>query len=151
MYQSHTGRLTGLWFLPKPAFGLNTNDDDDDGRKAKEEGRIRMEGSGGIRCKQLVGNVKEARICWNLKVEALDRILWLWMKLIPCRNKGNSFTASFYSYQQLHRCTFRLIVRVISLYLCHSLQNMCRTDNINTHFHNALRLISSFLTLLCAS
>ena len=24
------GRLTGLWFLPKPAFGLNTNDDDDD-------------------------------------------------------------------------------------------------------------------------
>ena len=27
MYQSHTGRLTGLWFLPKPAFGLNTNDD----------------------------------------------------------------------------------------------------------------------------
>ena len=28
MYQSHTGRLTGLWFLPKPAFGLNTNDDD---------------------------------------------------------------------------------------------------------------------------
>jgi hypothetical protein len=28
--QSHTGRLTGLWFLPKPAFGLNTNDDDDD-------------------------------------------------------------------------------------------------------------------------
>ena len=29
MYQSHTGRLTGLWFLPKPAFGLNTNDDDD--------------------------------------------------------------------------------------------------------------------------
>ena len=26
--QSHTGRLTGLWFLPKPAFGLNTNDDD---------------------------------------------------------------------------------------------------------------------------
>ena len=30
MCQSHTGRLTGLWFLPKPAFGLNTNDDDDD-------------------------------------------------------------------------------------------------------------------------
>ena len=28
MCQSHTGRLTGLWFLPKPAFGLNTNDDD---------------------------------------------------------------------------------------------------------------------------
>ena len=27
--QSHTGRLTGLWFLPKPAFGLNTNDDDE--------------------------------------------------------------------------------------------------------------------------
>ena len=25
--QSHTGRLTGLWFLPKLAFGLNTNDD----------------------------------------------------------------------------------------------------------------------------
>ena len=22
--QSHTGRLTGLWFLPYPAFGLNT-------------------------------------------------------------------------------------------------------------------------------
>ena len=22
--------LTGLWFLPKPAFGLNTNDDDDE-------------------------------------------------------------------------------------------------------------------------
>ena len=30
MCQSHTGRLTGLWFLPKPAFGLNTNDDDND-------------------------------------------------------------------------------------------------------------------------
>ena len=29
MCQSHTGRLTGLWFLPKPALGLNTNDDDD--------------------------------------------------------------------------------------------------------------------------
>ena len=29
MCQSHTGRLTELWFLPKPAFGLNTNDDDD--------------------------------------------------------------------------------------------------------------------------
>ena len=29
MCQSHTGRLTGLWFLPKPAFGLNTDDDDD--------------------------------------------------------------------------------------------------------------------------
>ena len=28
MCQSHTGRLTGLWFLPKPAFGLNTTDDD---------------------------------------------------------------------------------------------------------------------------
>ena len=24
MCQSHTGRLTELWFLPKPAFGLNT-------------------------------------------------------------------------------------------------------------------------------
>jgi hypothetical protein len=24
-YQSHTGRLTGLWFLPKLAQGLNTN------------------------------------------------------------------------------------------------------------------------------
>jgi hypothetical protein len=23
--QSHTGRLTGLWFLPKPAQGLNIN------------------------------------------------------------------------------------------------------------------------------
>jgi hypothetical protein len=23
-YQSHTGRLTGLWFLPKLAQGLNT-------------------------------------------------------------------------------------------------------------------------------
>jgi hypothetical protein len=28
--QSHTGRLTGLWFLPKLAQRLNTNDDDDD-------------------------------------------------------------------------------------------------------------------------
>ena len=28
MCQSHTGRLTGLWFLPKPAFELNANDDD---------------------------------------------------------------------------------------------------------------------------
>ena len=27
MCQSHTGCLTGLWFLPKLAFGLNTNDD----------------------------------------------------------------------------------------------------------------------------
>jgi hypothetical protein len=25
VFQSHTGRLTGLWFLPKPAQGLNTN------------------------------------------------------------------------------------------------------------------------------
>jgi hypothetical protein len=24
-YRSHTGRLTGLWFLPKLAQGLNTN------------------------------------------------------------------------------------------------------------------------------
>jgi hypothetical protein len=24
-YQSHTGRLTGLWFLPKLALGLNTD------------------------------------------------------------------------------------------------------------------------------
>jgi hypothetical protein len=24
-YQSHTGRLTGLWFLPKLALRLNTN------------------------------------------------------------------------------------------------------------------------------
>ena len=24
-YQSHTGRLTGLWFPPKLAQGLNTN------------------------------------------------------------------------------------------------------------------------------
>jgi hypothetical protein len=24
-YQSHTGRLTGLWFLPKLAQGPNTN------------------------------------------------------------------------------------------------------------------------------
>ena len=24
-YQSHTGRLTGLWFLPRLAQGLNTN------------------------------------------------------------------------------------------------------------------------------
>jgi hypothetical protein len=23
--QSHTGHLTGLWFLPKPAQGLNSN------------------------------------------------------------------------------------------------------------------------------
>jgi hypothetical protein len=23
--QSHTGRLTGLWFLPKLVLGLNTN------------------------------------------------------------------------------------------------------------------------------
>ena len=29
MCQSHTGHLTGLWFLPKPAFALNTNDDDE--------------------------------------------------------------------------------------------------------------------------
>jgi hypothetical protein len=27
VYQSHTGRLTGLWVLPKPAQRLNTNDD----------------------------------------------------------------------------------------------------------------------------
>ena len=25
MYQSHTGHLTGLWFLPKLVQGLNTN------------------------------------------------------------------------------------------------------------------------------
>ena len=39
MCQSHTGRLTGLWFLPKPAFGLNTNDDDDDDDIAKSDTR----------------------------------------------------------------------------------------------------------------
>jgi hypothetical protein len=35
-----------------------------------------MKGRRGIRCKQLVGNVKEARMCWNMKEEALDLILW---------------------------------------------------------------------------
>jgi len=24
--QSHTGHMTGLWFLPSPAFKLNTNE-----------------------------------------------------------------------------------------------------------------------------
>jgi len=24
--QNHTGRVTGLWFLPSPAFRLNTNE-----------------------------------------------------------------------------------------------------------------------------
>jgi hypothetical protein len=26
-YQSHTGRLTGPWFMPKLDLGLNTNND----------------------------------------------------------------------------------------------------------------------------
>ena len=33
--QSHTGRLTGLWFLPKPAFGLNTNNNNNISRTAQ--------------------------------------------------------------------------------------------------------------------
>ena len=32
MCQSHTGRLTGLWFLPKPAFGLNTTTNNNNNR-----------------------------------------------------------------------------------------------------------------------
>ena len=42
MCQSHTGRLTGLWFLPKPAFGLNTNDDDDDDDDDDEDPAVRL-------------------------------------------------------------------------------------------------------------
>ena len=38
--QSHTGRLTGLWFLPKLAFGLNTNDGDYSVLVSPEDGPI---------------------------------------------------------------------------------------------------------------
>ena len=40
MCQSHTGRLTGLWFLPKLAFGLNTNDGDYSVLVSPEDGPI---------------------------------------------------------------------------------------------------------------
>jgi hypothetical protein len=35
-----------------------------------------MKGRRGIRCKQLVGNVKEAIMSWHMKKEALDLMLW---------------------------------------------------------------------------
>jgi len=35
-YQSHTGHLTGLWFLPKLAQGLNTNNNNNDLPRPKQ-------------------------------------------------------------------------------------------------------------------
>jgi len=32
-YQSHTGRLTGLWFLPKLAQGLNNNNNNNNNKR----------------------------------------------------------------------------------------------------------------------
>jgi hypothetical protein len=34
-YQSHTGRLTGLWFLPKLVQELNTNNNNNNNNKEK--------------------------------------------------------------------------------------------------------------------
>jgi hypothetical protein len=44
--------------------------------EGKLEGRIEMTERRGRRRKQLLDNLKEKTICWKLKEEALDRILW---------------------------------------------------------------------------
>jgi hypothetical protein len=44
--------------------------------EGKLEGRIKVTGKGGRRCKQLLDDRKEKRGYWKLKEEALDRSLW---------------------------------------------------------------------------
>jgi hypothetical protein len=44
--------------------------------EGKLEGRIKIMGRRGRRCKQLLDDLKEKRRYWILKEEAPDRILW---------------------------------------------------------------------------
>jgi hypothetical protein len=44
--------------------------------EGKLEGRIEITGRRGRRRKQLLDDLKEKRIYWKLKEEALDRTLW---------------------------------------------------------------------------
>jgi hypothetical protein len=44
--------------------------------EGKLEERIEMTGRRGRKRKQLLDDLKEKRICWILKVEALDHTLW---------------------------------------------------------------------------
>jgi hypothetical protein len=44
--------------------------------EGKLEGRIKVTGRRGRRCKQLLDDLKEKRRYWKLKEEALDRTLW---------------------------------------------------------------------------
>jgi hypothetical protein len=44
--------------------------------EGKLEGRIEKTGRRGIRCKQLLDDLREKRRYWKLKEEALDRTLW---------------------------------------------------------------------------
>jgi hypothetical protein len=44
--------------------------------EGKIEGRTEMTGRRGRRRKQLLDDLKEKRIYWKLKEEALDRTLW---------------------------------------------------------------------------
>jgi hypothetical protein len=36
-FQSRTGRLTGLWFLPKPAQGLNNNNNNNNNNNTGQQ------------------------------------------------------------------------------------------------------------------
>jgi len=42
----------------------------------KIDGSIEARGRRGIRCKQLLDELKEMQGCWKLKAEAQDRTLW---------------------------------------------------------------------------
>jgi hypothetical protein len=44
--------------------------------EGKLKGRTEMTGRRGIRRKQLLDDLKEKRIYWQLKEEAVDRTLW---------------------------------------------------------------------------
>ena len=44
--------------------------------KGKTEGRIKVTGRRGRRSKKLLDDLKEKRVYWKLKEEALDRIVW---------------------------------------------------------------------------
>ena len=75
MCQSHTGRLTGLWFLPKPAFGLNTNNNNNTWKcRTVIEGNTGDVGRRGRRRKQLLDDLNVTRRYWKVKGETLHRI-----------------------------------------------------------------------------
>ena len=46
--QSHTGHMTGLWFLPAQPLRLNTNDDDDDDDSPQAAVSVVMSGMRGF-------------------------------------------------------------------------------------------------------